>query len=274
MLQVPAELLYLAECGGGTRRGAAAVSLPNPALRRDCPPRAGSRDGCPASFAAVAAPTGVARKASRWRCSSAALACSAAAASARACSASRSWRCGFPLLGVLEHADPRSTSARQTHRGRPDRPQYLESSTRRPSDRTGADEEAAMNDAGVTVWLSTSTSTTSLSHATSRSTAGASSSGTRCAGSTAPTNHPIPRSRRRSGGHRRRRRDHDFASRSAPWCSPALCGLVGSDERRLPRAAGQPRGGPGAALPPRLTPNGADIRLAVDAVEDMSACPT
>ena len=55
---------------------------------------------------------------------------------------------------------------------------------------------------------------------------------------------------------------------------PRLCGLVGTRERRLSWPAHQPRGGPGSALSPAAyTKNGADIRLAVDAVEDMFRLP-
>ena len=55
---------------------------------------------------------------------------------------------------------------------------------------------------------------------------------------------------------------------------PRLCRLVGRGQRRIPGTAGRARGGPGATVPAAAcSRNAADIRLAVDAVEDMFRLP-
>jgi len=92
VLHAPADFLDVAQNGSRARRSPMAFSAAKPcAADVTADFERTSKNCCPASFAAVAAPTGVARNTSRFRCSSSALARSARAACSLAAAP------GFPL---------------------------------------------------------------------------------------------------------------------------------------------------------------------------------
>ena len=66
----------------------------------------------------------------------------------------------------------------------------------------------------------------------------------------------------------------DFSSSFGTVVLAGAGGLVGGRQRRIPRTVGGPGRRPGAAVPAAAYgKNAADIRLAVDAVEDMFRLP-
>ena len=105
VFQAPAELFYLAQCGGRTRCRAVPVSTAKTSAAAVTAQLKLDLEECLAvSFAVVAAPIGVARNASRSRRSPAALSCSARAASSRALAASRSRRAASRSSALLNNA--------------------------------------------------------------------------------------------------------------------------------------------------------------------------